>query len=103
MGRPPPRERTLGPLGPLLDRLGQGLPAARLPQIRGIWADEAGAALAAHVDPIGWDGATLHLSADGAAWATQTEELAPILQARMRRRGVRVERVVVAVVADTKR
>lgn len=77
-------------LGDVLDRLGRGFPASRLPQIRACWEEVAGVELARHVEPLGWDGRQLLLAADSERWRQQAEVLLHPICGRLSQRGFEV-------------
>jgi predicted nucleic acid-binding Zn ribbon protein len=88
-GSPPAgRSRTDGPrrIGEVLDTtLGRlGAPG---PDVLGTvfcrWEEIVGAALSAHVRPVGFRGETLVLAVDRPAWATEVRSIAPALLERI--------------------
>jgi predicted nucleic acid-binding Zn ribbon protein len=69
-------------LGLVASQLGAGQ-ADVVQVVFGRWEDIVGAAVAAHVRPVRVDGATLVVSADHPAWATQLRHLTPDILARL--------------------
>ena len=79
---------------------GGGAPSASvIGGVFGKWDEAAGAAVAAHVQPLKLDGTTLVVSADDPAWATQLRFLEATLRERLAEvAGAHVERIEVRVV-----
>ena len=72
-------------LGEVASQLGAGR-AEVVGAVFGRWDEIVGPAVAAHVRPVRVDGATLVVSADHPAWATQIRHLAPDILAACRPR-----------------
>lgn len=74
------------PIGALLGDVASKLGAGRADIVGSVfvrWQEIVGASVAAHVRPLRMEGATLVVSADHPAWATQIRALAPDILRRL--------------------
>ncbi|MEY4338544.1 MAG: hypothetical protein RLZ14_394 [Actinomycetota bacterium] len=80
------------------DKRSSSAPIAAIGGVFGRWDDAVGAAVAAHVQPVRLDGATLVVEVDDPAWATQMRFLEDTLRARLEEvAGAVIERIEVRV------
>jgi len=80
------------------DRRSANAPIATIGGVFGKWDEAVGAAVAAHVQPVRLDGATLVVEVDDPAWATQMRFLEGTLRTRLEEvAGAVVERIEVRV------